>query len=158
MKQLLIILTCLFAEFCMLPSMAQKEGKGFEQHIAHTAQMLSLDDATAERFYPVYKQYRQEMRQARQKYPRIRPEKKQDGEGSARLTDEQVKKNLDNSFALSQCILDIRVKYYKEFQKILTPRQIERLYEQEKKEGEHLRDMNKNNKNKKKGTPQRPRK
>lgn len=141
MKHLLIIATLLVTAIGITPAMAQKdEAKRFEHKAEHMSQILRLDDATATRFQTIYNQYRQEMRTARQTHARIRPLKNK-GEAPARLTDEQVKKNIENSFALSQSILDIRKKYYKEYLKILTPRQIERLYDLEKKNGEHIREM-----------------
>lgn len=149
MKHILLLFTVFIATFAASPAMAQKNGKGSQQRIAHMAQILQLDDATAATFYSVYGHYRQEMKAARQKYHRIKPPKNQDGTPS-RLTDEQVKRNIENSFDLSQSILDIRKKYYKEFQKILSPRQIERLYELEKKDGERLREMAKKTKHRNK--------
>lgn len=148
MKHFLLILTLLIASLGTTPAIAQKYHKGPEQRAAHMSQILGLDDATSVRFSALYEQYRQEMRATHQKYRRIKPAKKKDG-GPVRLTDEQVKKNIETSFALSQSILDIRKKYYREFLKIITPRQIERLYELEKKDGERLREMAKKHKHKK---------
>lgn len=137
MRHLILILSLLLVS---AGSMAQKPEKDFEHRAEHISQVLGLDDATSTRFNTVYNQYRQEMRAARQSHARIRPQKSK-GQAPTRLTDEQVRKNIENSFALSQSILDIRKKYYKEYLKFLTPRQIERLYELEKKNGEHVREM-----------------
>lgn len=148
MKHLLIIATLLVTAMGITPAMAQKgDTKLFEHKAEHMSQVLQLDDATATRFQAIYNQYRQEMRTARQNYTRIRPPKSKD-KPMGRLTDEQVKKNIENSFALSQSILDIRKKYYKEYLKILTPRQIERLYDLEKKNGERIREMAKKHRRK----------
>lgn len=148
MKHLLIILSLFIGTLCSMPAMAQKEGKGHEQRALHLSQILGLDGDTSARFTVLYQQYRQDMQAARQKHKRIKPEKKKKGGGKSQLTDEQVKKNIENSFALSQSILDIRIKYYKEYLKILSPHKIERLYELEKKDGEKLREMAKKNKKK----------
>lgn len=146
MKHLLIVFTLFIASLCTVPAMAQKEGKNHEQRAHHMTQILGLGDDASARFTVIYQQYCKEMQTARQKHARINPGKKKNGEGKSQLTDEQVKKNIENSFALSQSILDIRRKYYKEYLKILSPRQIERLYELEKKDGEKLREMAKKNK------------
>lgn len=145
MKHLILVLSFLFAAFAATPAMAQEKTKAPAQRAAHISQILCLDDATAAQFCTLYAQYSQEMRAARQKYARTKPQKSKDG-GSTPLTDEQVKANIEKSLALSQAILDIRKKYYTEFLKILTPRQIERLYELEKKDGEKLREMAKKEK------------
>lgn len=94
---------------------------------------LNLDDATAARFTTVYSQYVQEMHAAYKQHAMIRPQKGEDGK-KVRLTDEQVKHNLEEQLALSQTILDLRKKYYKEYLKFLTPRQIEKLGKLEKKQ------------------------
>lgn len=148
MKHLLLILTLLLGSFSAMPAMAQKGNKNYAQRSVHMSHILCLDDAIAARFSPLYEKYRKEMNDARQKYKKIKPQKNKDGKPQ-RLTEEQVKKNIETSFALSQSILDIRKKYYKEFLKILPPRQIERLYELEKKDGEQLRKMVQKNKKKK---------
>lgn len=146
MKQFLLCLALVVSSLCTLPASAHHPAKNPEQHAIRLSQSLGLDDATTARFIPLYNQYRDEMQQARKKYHRVRPEKREDGKEKTPLTDEQIKKNIENSFALSQSILDIRKSYYKEFLKILTPRQIQRMYEMEKTGGERLHKMGKKHK------------
>lgn len=139
MKNLLLSLAFFCALLCSMPAFAQQKGAGKQQKTemrsAHMASILGLNDANTTRFRTLYTKSTDEIRAAQQKYSRIRPNK---GE---RLTDQQVKTNLERQFALSQSILDIRKKYYAEYSKFLTPRQIERLYELEKKNAEKLREM-----------------
>lgn len=137
MKHIFLFLSLILVSVC---TMAQKNEKNYEHRSEHISQILGLDDTTTAHFNAVYEKYRQEMRNARQTYAKVRGQKTK-GQAPVRLTDEQVRKNIENSFALSQNILDIRKKYYKEYLKILTPRQIERLYDLEKKNGEHVREM-----------------
>lgn len=149
MKRFLLVLSLLITTLGTTPALAQKpQGKGAAQRSVHLTEILQLDDATTARFITTYDQYRQELRAAREKYHRIKPKKQDDG-STVRLTDEQVKRNIENSFALSQSILDIRRKYYKEYLTFLSPRQIERLYELEKKDGEKIRELAKKNRKKK---------
>lgn len=96
---------------------------------------LELSDANAERFTALYGQYTAEMHEAARKHARIHPEKDESGKPK-RLSDEQIKHNIEAQFALSQATLDIRRKYYKEYLKFLTPRQIEHLSRIEKKQAE----------------------
>lgn len=139
MKNLFLSLAFFCALLCSMPAFAQQKGAGKQQKTemrsAHMASILGLNDANTARFKTLYAKSTDEIRAARQKYSHIRPKK---GE---HLTDQQVKTNLERQFALSQSILDIRKKYYAEYTKFLTPRQIERLYELEKKNGEKLREM-----------------
>lgn len=142
MRHLLLTLMLLLAVPFASPAFAQKPGKGpaaaakAEDRSQHMAAILALNDANTKRFVDLYAKYTAEIRAAQQKYRKIKPTK-----GGAPLTDQQVKTNTENQFALSQTILDIRKKYYHEYVKFLTARQIDRLYELEKKGAEHLREM-----------------
>lgn len=48
------------------------------------------------------------------------------------MTDEQIATMLRNQFAQSRKMLDIREKYYNEFSKILSQKQIMKIYQQER--------------------------
>lgn len=104
------------------------------EHAAHMASVLGLDASTSERFSQLYRQFLAEMREARRQHPRIKGDKDH-------LTDAEVRTNIERQFDLAQATLDVRRKYYQEWVKILTPRQIERLYNLEKKSAEHIRKM-----------------
>lgn len=99
---------------------------------------LGLNDATTEKFTAVYNQYVAEMHEAYRQHPVIRTKKDQDGK-KQRLTDEQIKHNLEAQLDLSQSILDLRKKYYKEYLKFLTPRQIDKLGKIEKKQANKVK-------------------
>lgn len=103
------------------------------------ADELGLDDATAAKFATVYNQYVAEMHAAYKQHAMTRPQKGEDGK-KQRLTDEQIKHNLEAQLDLSQSILDLRKKYYKEYLKILTPRQIDKLSKMEKKQAGKVQD------------------
>ncbi len=48
------------------------------------------------------------------------------------MTDAEIAKMLKDQFAQSRKMLDIREKYYNEFSKILSQKQIMKIYQQEK--------------------------
>lgn len=100
---------------------------------------LMLDDATAAKFRPVYEQYLNEMRECRMMNRMPRAKKAQGTSAGEKkeaqkpaMTDEQIAKMLKNQFAQSRKMLDIREKYYNEFSKILTQKQIMKIYQQER--------------------------
>ena len=100
---------------------------------------LMLDDATAAKFTPVYEKYLKELRECRMMNHKPRAEKAQgisatDKKDAPRpvMTDEQIATMLRNQFAQSRKMLDIREKYYNEFSKILSQKQIMKIYQQEK--------------------------
>ena len=49
------------------------------------------------------------------------------------LSEQENEERIKQRFAISEKILNIRQKYYKEYSKFLTQAQIEKVYEQERK-------------------------
>lgn len=91
---------------------------------------LMLDDATTAKFAPLYSQYLTDLMNCRPERPEMgkRGEKpKMDAQ-----TDEQIEKMIQSRFEQSQKILDIRKSYYAKFRKILTPKQILKIYDSER--------------------------
>lgn len=91
---------------------------------------LGLDDKTAARFKDVYKKYMTEMDDLRKKYMPKKPEVKP-GEKTVRPmpTDAEVDKMMRDKFVLSRKMLDLREKYYDEFRKFLSPKQVQKIYD-----------------------------
>ncbi len=100
---------------------------------------LMLDDATAAKFTPVYMQYLKELSECRtgnSRKPKAKntatSEKAQEPKEKPMPTDAEVEKAIKDRFAQSRKMLDIREKYYDEFRKILSPKQIMKIYQLEK--------------------------
>lgn len=108
---------------------------------------LALDDATAAKFTPVYKQYMEEMRATRTMGSRRNPANRTVADKQTPKpvpTDAEVEQAIKSRFAQSRKILDIREKYYNEFRKFLSPKQIQKMYNMEKHNGDKFRkEMNK---------------
>ena len=94
-----------------------------EKQARHIAHELALDDATTQKYVATYKAYQQEVWALG---PRVKRHQANASEAEA----EQANKA---RMERSQKILDLREKYYKEYSKFLTQRQIERAYELERK-------------------------
>ena len=99
---------------------------------------LMLDDATAAKFTPVYEKYLKELRECRMMTHKARTEKTkaQGTDANAKkerpsMTDDEIATMLRNQFTQSRKMLDIREKYYNEFSKILSQKQILKIYQQE---------------------------
>lgn len=95
---------------------------------------LALDDKTAEKFKTTYMEYMKEMHQLWQKDFPMNDGKGKDGEKMRKnkdLSDAEVEKMIEDRFDRSRKMLDIREKYYKEFKKFLTPKQIQKMYDKE---------------------------
>ncbi|BCS85900.1 MULTISPECIES: DUF3826 domain-containing protein [Prevotella] len=89
-------------------------------------QTLMLDDATSAKFIPVYSEYLKEKMECRSMKPRHM------GMDINTKTDAEVDQMIQDNFAQSHKILDIREKYYAKFHKFLTPKQIMKIYQVEK--------------------------
>lgn len=89
----------------------------------HIAQELAFSDAVTEKFVATYCNYKKEIWALG---PRQRPTRQ--GGASEQENEERIKQR----FAMSEKILNIRQKYYKEYSKFLTQAQIEKVYEQER--------------------------
>lgn len=87
---------------------------------------FSLNEEQAQRFGTLYKAYNKQMRAIHDQYRHERTAER------STLTDEQIEQRILDNFAQSRAILDAREQYYKEFRKILTPTQINRIFEDEK--------------------------
>lgn len=90
------------------------------KHIAHE---LAFSDAVSGKFVATYCNYKKDIWALG---PRLRPNRR--GRASEQDNEERIKQR----FAMSEKILNIRQKYYKEYSKFLTQTQIEKVYEQER--------------------------
>ncbi len=109
----------------------------------HIAEEIALDDATTQRFISAYCEFQKELRAL---WAKPKQNKEQ-------LTEEETGKLLKAQFEHSQKILDVRTKYYKEYSKFLSQKQIMRVYELEKQMKERF---NKNAKKPGQKNGQRP--
>lgn len=114
-----------------------------ENRCNQLATALTLNDVDAARFIALYKQYNDEMHALRKQYKMHRPKKANAKQGTPAepLTDEQVDANIRNRFAMSRAIIDVREKYYNEFCQFMNPKQIQKLYDLEKKQGAKMKEQ-----------------
>ena len=120
---------------------------------------LMLDDATAAKFTPVYEKYLKDLSESRMMNRRERPRNNNAEATPATkpvLTDAEIEKQIKDQFAQSRKILDIREKYYNEFRKILSPKQIAKIYQTEKSNANKFRKEFDRRKGQKHGQGKRP--
>lgn len=94
-----------------------------EVQAKHIASELAFSDAVTESFVKTYCNCQKEIWALG---PRLRPNKKG-------MSEQENEKLIKQRFAMSEKILNIRQKYYKEYSKFLTQAQIAKVYEQESK-------------------------
>ena len=142
-KRVFYLLVCIFAFAIQSGAFAQSKSakhaprltpeQRIERQTAQIAKTLMLDDATTVKFSAIYKKYLSEL-QACQRNGRIAVVERTKV-GKANMTDEQIEKDIQSRFDQSRKILDIREKYYHEFKKVLKPRQIQKMYSEERANG-----------------------
>lgn len=94
-----------------------------ETQAKHIAGELAFSDAVTERFVKAYCDCQKEIWALG---PRLRSNKQG-------MSEQENEERIKQRFAISEKILDIRKKYYKEYSKFLTQTQIEKVYVQERK-------------------------
>jgi hypothetical protein len=111
MKKLLLLYGMIF--LCACVGLAQDGGKIEALKIGYLTRKLNLSTEEAQRFWPIYNQYSDEIRQARQSAIR-------DGKTEIELEDN---------------ILNIRKRYNGEFVKALSPEKVNTFFRSEKEFG-----------------------
>ena len=110
--------------FCTI-GMAQNEKQRMsreqlaEKQAKHIAQELSFDEATTQRFIETYCACQQEVWA-------LGPRQK-----AETVTEEEAEQVIKERLERSRAVLDLREKYYEEYSKFLTQRQILRVFELE---------------------------
>ena len=134
MKNLLRInlMAVLLMAFCTIGVAQDRQQRMSREQLAekqanHIAQELAFDEATTQQFVETFCAYQQEVWALG---PKQKPEP---------TNDEEAEQAIKERFEHSQQLLDLREKYYEEYSKFLTQKQIQRVYELERKMGDHLK-------------------
>lgn len=130
--------TALLLMLLTLPGLAQKPDaqrqkrrqQMAETQARHIARQVPLNDKKTARFIPVYCRKQQEIWALAPQ----RRRQKQQGNGN-----DEAQADIEARFSRSEKVLAIRKKYYKEYRRFLTPKEIERVYELEKQLMQHMR-------------------
>ena len=90
----------------------------------HIAQELAFSETVTEKFIATYCNYKKEIWA-------LGPRQRTNHQGGT--SEQENEERIKQRFAMSEKILNIRQKYYKEYSTFLTQAQIEKVYEQERK-------------------------
>ena len=127
-KTILIALLCPL--FMFSQNISDEKRKKIEiQKIAFITKSLDLSSEEAQVFWPVYNNFSDEMKSIKEK---IRDNMSSMKKDRSSLTEKQVGEIMEQKFKMEQMVLDIKVKFNKEFQKVISNKQIAALYHAEK--------------------------
>lgn len=93
-----------------------------DMYVKMMEEKLVMDDATAAKFTPLYREYLQAMRDCR---PAVNKEVKK-----AEMTDAEIEKAIQDRFDARQKALDVQKKYFKKFKEVLNAKQLEKVFRQ----------------------------
>lgn len=146
MKTKFILLAMFIAVSAVSVAQDKKDGKltkeqRVEMRVAKVQADLMLDDATAVKFAPLYKEYLQAMAECR---PQL--------ERGKNLTDEQIEKNLQARLDSELKVAEVKKAYLGKFAEILNAKQLQKLFNKDNayKKGGDRKFMNKDCKGKNK--------
>lgn len=103
------------------------------------ADEMAMDDTAAKQFVETFCQFQKDIWA-------LGPRPKRD---ASHLSDKEAEQAMNERFTHSQKILDLRKRYYLKYSKFLTPKQIERVYELERKMMNRLFHRSQNKENRK---------
>ena len=128
MKRFTLIVLIFTASFFTLHAQQTRtEGQiKVQNNIVKYINLFQLNEQQAEQFTETFRAYTKAMRDIRSEYFRERPAQNES------LSDAEIEELILDNFAQSRAILDTRERYYKEFRKVLTPSQINTIFEDEK--------------------------
>ena len=127
-KTILIALLCPL--FMFSQNISDEKRKKIEiQKIAFITKSLDLSSEEAQVFWPVYNNFSDEMKSIKEK---IRENMSSMRKDRSSLTEKQVGEIMEQKFKMEQMVLDIKVKFNKEFQKVISNKKIAALYHAEK--------------------------
>lgn len=106
-----------------------------DMHTLFVVKMLKLDDATATKFMPLFKEYMKENKNIRISGSTWKLENKEN------LTEEEAEKIIKERLEISRKLLNVREKYYAKFSKIITAIQIKKIYDMEQLMDAKMRNM-----------------
>lgn len=133
-KILFIVFSLLLTVSVSAQQPTARDGKArIEQQVRQYTAAFSLNEQQAQQFGTLYKAYSKKMKAIHDLYQHEQPAT------GTEPTDEQIEQRILDNFAQSRAILDVREQYYKEFRKILTPKQINKIFEDEKARRSQIR-------------------
>tara|TARA_B110000196_G_scaffold302258_1_gene297081 strand:- start:166 stop:627 length:462 start_codon:yes stop_codon:yes gene_type:complete len=127
LKTLFIIMLCPL--FIFSQNISEEKRKKIEsQKIAFITKALDLSSEEAQVFWPVYNNFSDEMKIIKKKRREVFSKARKN---RSSLTEKEIGNIIDERLKMEQKTLDLKVKYNKEFQKVISNKKIAALYHAE---------------------------
>ncbi len=111
-----------------------------EQQVGRMERQLLLDEETAAKFAPIYKEYLEALAQCRPTTPDKDKGKPQPGKKE--MNDNELDKMMQTRFETEKKRIEIQETYYAKFKSILTIRQVEKIFNNRSRQPQRPPQMN----------------
>lgn len=103
--------------------------------VAYLTKKLNLDTESAQKFWPVYNEFNNQMKAIRNEHLQEIKEARQNWEG---LTDKKKEELMQSKFHMEQAEVDLKKEYHETFKNVLSVDQVAKLYRAEEGFKKHL--------------------
>lgn len=131
MKKLFFLFVCMYCITCNL--FAQGGNRVEQAKIAYITQKLNLSTTEAEKFWPLYNEFRVKSKELKKGRRGELRELKSDN-----ITDKEADEILTELLSIEQRLLDLRKEYYLKFKQILPTKKVILLVQAEKEFNKEL--------------------
>lgn len=128
MKKLLVLCTWLMTGtlvWAQPPGGGPQRQKIESMKVAYLTQQLDLSPEEAQKFWPVYNKYNEEMEKGRRN---MRSRIMEEGDGIEQMSNAEAEKALNDMLAFRASEVETLKKYTQEFKKVLSPQKVLRLF------------------------------
>ncbi|MGL5937612.1 MAG: DUF3826 domain-containing protein [Phocaeicola sp.] len=122
-----ILLVCQLRVLAQTPQVCSTRAITSEERATQLLQELALSDAQAAKFTPLFKKYQEDMSALSSARKELKKEARASNAEKVEPTDADLKKAAKERFSRQRKMIDLKEKYYTEFSKILTAKQVEKV-------------------------------
>lgn len=143
MKTKILLIALLYPLFMSSQDISEKRKNIENQKIDFITQKIDLSDQESEKFWPIYNKFHEQKRIIREKRKNLTK-----GKDRSLITEEEMGNVINEKLKMEQDILDLKVNYTKNLQKVISNKKISALHLAEEEFKKYLLKRIKGNNNK----------
>ena len=143
MKTKILLISLLYPLFMSSQDISEKRKNIENQKIDFITQKIDLSDQESEKFWPIYNKFHEQTRIIREKRKNLTK-----GKDRSLITEEEMGNIINEKLKMEQDILDLKVNYTKNLQKVISNKKISALHLAEEEFKKYLLKRIKGNNNK----------
>lgn len=143
MKTKILLIALIYPLFMLSQDISEKRKNIENQKIDFITQKIDLSEQEAEKFWPIYNKFHEQIRIIREKRKNLTK-----GKDRLLITEEEMGNVINQKLKMEQDILDLKVNYTKNLQKVISNKKISALHLAEEEFKKYLLKRIKGNNNK----------